>query len=61
MCLNKICFKNSHSDQKENHLHVVYDMMDYANADPEFIKNIIPGDETWIYIYDHETKTQSSQ
>jgi hypothetical protein len=26
-----------------------------------FISNIIPGDETWVYGYDPETKQQSSQ
>jgi len=26
-----------------------------------FLKNIITGDETWVYGYDVETKVQSSQ
>ena len=28
---------------------------------PCFISNVITGDETWVYAYDPETKTQSSQ
>jgi len=34
-----------------------------ANAanDPSFHSNVITGDETWVYAYDPETKTQSSQ
>ena len=36
-------------------------MLDLANHDPEFIKTIITGDETWVYGYDPETKFQSSQ
>ena len=36
-------------------------MLDVANHDPEFIKTIITGDETWVYGYDPETKFQSSQ
>ena len=34
---------------------------DLANHDPEFIKTIVTGDETWVYNYDLETKFQSSQ
>jgi len=32
-----------------------------ARDDPNFISNIITGDETWVYGYDPETKQQSSQ
>jgi hypothetical protein len=32
-----------------------------ARDDPNFISNIITGDETWMYGYDPETKQQSSQ
>ena len=35
------------------------DMLDLVNHDPEFIKTIITGDETWVYGYDPETKFQS--
>ena len=31
------------------------------NADENFLKNVITGDETWVYGYDVETKVQSSQ
>uniref|UniRef100_A0A2S2Q787 Mariner Mos1 transposase n=1 Tax=Sipha flava TaxID=143950 RepID=A0A2S2Q787_9HEMI len=31
------------------------------SADINFIKNIITGDETWVYSYDREKKLQSSQ
>ena len=37
------------------------DMLNLANHDPEFIKTIITGDESWVYGYDPETKFQSSQ
>ena len=36
-------------------------MLDLANHDPEFIKTIITGNDTWVYGYDPETKSQSSQ
>ena len=36
-------------------------MLDLANHEPESIKTIITGDETWVDGYDLETKFQSSQ
>jgi hypothetical protein len=40
---------------------VTWDMLDSANEDPEFLKTVITGDETWVYGYDLETKVQLSQ
>jgi hypothetical protein len=37
------------------------ELLDQANSDENFLKNIVTGDETWVYGYDVETKTQSSQ
>jgi hypothetical protein len=42
-------------------LEVMWDMLECANGDPEFLKTVITGDETWVYGYDPETKVQSSQ
>ena len=39
--------------QKELQKEFFEDMLDH---DPEFIKTIITGDETWVYGYDPETK-----
>ena len=47
--------------QKELRMEISEDMLDLANHDPEFIKTITTGDETWLYGYDPETKFQSSQ
>ena len=47
--------------QKELQKEIAEDMLDCANHDPEFIQIIINGDETWVYVYDPETKFQSSQ
>ena len=47
--------------QKELRKEISEDMLDLANHDPQFIKTIITGDETWVYGYDPETKFQSSQ
>ena len=47
--------------QKELRKENFEDMIDLANHDPEFIKTVITGDQTWVYGYDPETKFQSSQ
>ena len=47
--------------QKKLWKEISEDMLNLANHDPEFIKTIITGDETWVYRFDTETKFQSSQ
>ena len=47
--------------QKENPVTVSQEMFDRLNADENFLKNVITGDETWVYSYNVETKFQSSQ
>jgi len=37
------------------------DLKENAANNPNFLSNIITGDETWVYAYDPETKIQSSQ
>lgn len=44
-------------DQKHNCVDVSQELY----ADENFLKNIVTGDETWLYVYDVETKTQSSK
>jgi hypothetical protein len=36
------------------------DLLKRANGDENLLKNVINGDETWVYNYDVETKHQSS-
>ncbi|UYV63127.1 hypothetical protein LAZ67_2003230 [Cordylochernes scorpioides] len=36
-------------------------MVEMFNSDPNWIKNVITGEETWVYGYDPGTKRQSSQ
>jgi len=48
-------------DQKQQRLDVCLDLKENAANDPSFLSNVITGDETWVYAYDLETKTQSSQ
>jgi len=48
-------------DQKENHVEISQELLCNANGNENFLKNIITGDETWVYGYDVETKMQSLQ
>jgi len=48
-------------EQKEHRIEVCLELKNRDSNDPSFIKSIIPGDETWVYGYDPETKVQSSQ
>ena len=36
-------------------------MLTMSNDDPDLLKNVITGDESWVYGYDNETKAQSCQ
>jgi len=48
-------------NQKENHAEISQELLANANDNENFLKNIITGDEMWVYGYDVETKMQSSQ
>jgi len=48
-------------DQKALRVSICWELKQQARDDPNFISNIITGDETWVYGYDPETKQQSSQ
>lgn len=47
--------------QKEHHVSVASDFLKCAGAGDNFFKNIVTCNETWIWIYDPETKQLSSQ
>jgi hypothetical protein len=34
-------------------------MLDSTNSDPDFLNTIITVDESWVYVYAPETKSQS--
>jgi histone-lysine N-methyltransferase SETMAR len=48
-------------DQKTHHVSACRELKQQARDDPNFIFNIITGDETWVNGYDPETKQQSWQ
>jgi hypothetical protein len=48
-------------DQKQNRVDVSRKLVDRANAEENCAKNIVTGDETWVYGYNVETEAQSWQ
>ena len=55
-CCRKICTASATEEQKQNRVTVSQELLDFSNADENFLKNVITGDETWVYGYDVETK-----
>ncbi|UYV63528.1 MVP [Cordylochernes scorpioides] len=49
------------NEQKEDRKETCKNIVKMFNSDPHWLKNIITGNETWVYGYDPETKRQSSQ
>ena len=47
-------------EQKQRRMEVAQESLNKVNDDAELLKRIITGDETWVYGYDVETKSQSS-
>jgi len=45
-------------EQKQDRVTVSQELLDRSNTDENFLKNVITGDETWVYGYDVETKVQ---
>jgi len=48
-------------DQKAHRVSVCGERKQQARDDPNFISSIITSHETWVHVYDPETKQQSSQ
>jgi len=48
-------------EQKQRLLSVSLELRDPTASDSSFLRNVITGDETWVYGYDSETRVQSSQ
>ena len=47
--------------QKQQRLSISLELRDHATSDSSFSRNVIMGNETWVYGYDPETRVQSSQ
>uniref|UniRef100_A0A1B6MJV2 Mos1 transposase HTH domain-containing protein n=1 Tax=Graphocephala atropunctata TaxID=36148 RepID=A0A1B6MJV2_9HEMI len=48
-------------EHKEQRMIMAGDLIDAADADPNFLQKIVTGDETWCFLYDPQTKRQSSE
>ena len=49
------------TEQKDLRSEIAQDNLEMVSDDENVLKKIIPGDESWVYGYDPETKQQSSQ
>ena len=49
------------NDQKEHHMQVCQDIIRHLQTEPDLLRRVITGDETWIIEYELETKHQSCQ
>ncbi|XP_050528011.1 protein GVQW3-like [Daktulosphaira vitifoliae] len=57
----KIVPKLLNFDQKNRRMSIALELLNDVNDDPDLLKRVITGDESWVYGYDIETKVQSSQ
>ena len=48
-------------EQKENRVSISRELLDRVRGNPDFLEQVITGDETWVFEYDPETKRQSSE
>ena len=62
-CCPKIRASNADRGTKTEPRHIQSgaNIIDRSNTDENFLKNVITGDESWVYAYDIETKAQSLQ
>ena len=65
LAMKKFCAKfvpkNLTIEQKDNRKDVCLHLLERIQRDRNFLKNVITGDETWIFEYDPETKRQSKE
>ncbi len=48
-------------EQKQNRVRISQEMSKNIEDDPDYLTEVITGDESWVYGYNPETKAQSSQ
>ena len=61
MHFREIFAKTAERRQKAHSVSVFRELKQQARDDPNFISNVITGDETWVYGYNPEIKQQSSK
>jgi len=57
--MRKICAelvpKNLSDEQKDNHVLVSQKLLDRVTSEPDFLRRVITGNETWVFEYDPTT------
>ena len=48
--------KLQNDDQKEHCMQMCQDIIEHLQIEPDLLRRVIIGDETWIFEYDLETK-----
>ena len=48
-------------EQKQRHMDIAQEILTTLNEDPDLFKKVITCNESWVYVYDIETKGKSSQ
>lgn len=48
-------------EQKESRVSISRELLDRSSIRPDFLQQVITGDETWVFEYDPESKRQSSE
>ena len=46
-------------EQKEHHVQVYQDILKRLETEPNLLRRVVPGDESWIFEYDSLIKRQS--
>lgn len=63
--MQKVCAKMVprllNDDQKGRRMQVCQDILERLETEPDFLRRVITGDESWVFEYDPETKRQSLQ
>ena len=57
----KMVLKILSEDQKQNRVKFCEEILEKIKHDLDILRQIITGDETWVFQYDPETKRQSMQ
>ena len=55
-----ICKNGAMADQKEYRMQLCQDINERLQNEPDLLRRVITGEETWVFEYDPETKYQSS-
>ncbi|XP_072140818.1 protein GVQW3-like [Dermacentor andersoni] len=62
LATRKVCAKFVPRVQQKAHRKAIcQDLLHHVNENPNFLDNVVTGEETWVFDYDPESKRQSSE